>query len=178
MIVSALETFRTNPNASIKEIASFYEPISFLNNKGERNYDQPNKYFLMLQSKNTNDLRFCLFFSLKYFTLFLVQISCFVVRDEREWRQWVDDKFIHAISPNVYRTIAESYQVFKWFDEKGEWEKNFSTIDRYLIRFAGIVVMYLISKRLKSKYIYPNVFLFYEKFCYFCLKSRKSFFNQ
>ncbi|KHJ98292.1 hypothetical protein OESDEN_01732 [Oesophagostomum dentatum] len=38
-------------------------------------------------------------------------------REERQWREWVDGRFIHLISPNVYRTFDESLETFKWFSE-------------------------------------------------------------
>ena len=27
--------------------------------------------------------------------------------EERKWRKWVDDKLVHMLSPNVYRTPSE-----------------------------------------------------------------------
>ena len=50
--------------------------------------------------------------------------------DERKWRKWTDDVFIHTLSPNVYRTMQESLETFKWFDRAGDWEKHFQTWER------------------------------------------------
>lgn len=38
-------------------------------------------------------------------------------REERKWRKWVDDEFVHTLSPNVYRTLDEAYKTFNWFSE-------------------------------------------------------------
>ncbi len=74
------------------------------------------------------------------------------LRDEREWRQWVDSKFMHVIAPNVYRTLKESLDAFHWFDKAGQWEQNFNTFERYCAKYLGAIAMYFISKRLKTRY--------------------------
>lgn len=79
-------------------------------------------------------------------------INKFIFREEREFREWVDDHFIHLISPNVYRTWEESLETFYQFDKVGEWERNFSSIERYLAIYAGAAAMYQISKRLKKRH--------------------------
>ena len=72
-------------------------------------------------------------------------------RAERDWREWVDKKFIHAISPNVYRTMSESLEAFDWFKVAGDWEKQFNTFELISIHYIGAIVMYIIGKRLKKK---------------------------
>ncbi len=51
-------------------------------------------------------------------------------REEREWREWVDNHFIHLISPNVYRTWSESLETFRYFDKAGDWERVFNPVQR------------------------------------------------
>ena len=75
------------------------------------------------------------------------------LRKERKWRKWVDEKFIHVISPNVYRTLRESQEAFKWFDKVGDWEHNFSYYERQFIIYMGFLVMYVIGKRLKNRLV-------------------------
>lgn len=41
----------------------------------------------------------------------------FIFSEERKWRRWVDEVFVHVLSPNVYRTIDESYRTFRWFSD-------------------------------------------------------------
>lgn len=72
-------------------------------------------------------------------------------RSEREWRTWVDEKFVHVISPNIYRTFSEAVESFKWFDKAGDWQSQFSNTERNLIIYLGSTVMYLLGKRLKYK---------------------------
>ena len=35
--------------------------------------------------------------------------------EERRWRRWVDDHFVHVLSPNIYRTYDESLKSFNYF---------------------------------------------------------------
>jgi len=71
---------------------------------------------------------------------------------EQEWRRWVDEDFVHTLSPNVYRTYDEALQAFHWFSEVGDWERLFPTWERLLVVYAGAAVMYFIGKKLKQKY--------------------------
>lgn len=82
--------------------------------------------------------------------LFGVIITSF--REENQWREWVDEKFIHIISPNVYRTFGESLETFHYFDKVGDWKRNFPTWERYLAIYLGATAMYIISKRLKKRH--------------------------
>lgn len=52
-----------------------------------------------------------------YLVCFLIVSSSSFLRDERKWRKWVDDVFVHVLSPNVYRTPTEAFQAFTWFSE-------------------------------------------------------------
>lgn len=73
-------------------------------------------------------------------------------REELKWRIWIDEKFIHVISPNVYRTFGEALETFHYFDQVGEWKRNFPTWERYLAIYLGATAMYFISKRLKKRH--------------------------
>lgn len=72
--------------------------------------------------------------------------------EERHWRRWVDDYFVHLISPNIYRTMRESFESFNHFSDVGEWEKCLTHIERHVVINVGAVAMYMIGKRLKKKY--------------------------
>ena len=48
---------------------------------------------------------------------FRIMILQSFLRDERKWRKWVDDVLVHVLSPNVYRTMDESFQAFEWFSK-------------------------------------------------------------
>ena len=69
-------------------------------------------------------------------------------REEREWREWVDKKLVHALSPNIYRTPSEALQAFQYISTVG----NFSMLERVAAKYFGAIIMYLISKRLKKRY--------------------------
>lgn len=71
--------------------------------------------------------------------------------EERKWRKWADDHLVHMLSPNAYRTPRESLQAFEYFSEVGEWEQNFSTLERQVVIYVGATVMYFIGKILKTK---------------------------
>lgn len=72
--------------------------------------------------------------------------------EERRWRRWVDDHFVHVLSPNIYRTFDEALRSFNYFSEVGEWEKNFSDWERLSVINVGAAAMYMVSKKLKKKY--------------------------
>lgn len=69
-------------------------------------------------------------------------------REEREWREWVDDKLVHVIPPNIYRTPLEAYRAFKYISSVG----NFSRMERFAAKYCGTVAMFVLSKYLKKKY--------------------------
>jgi len=67
----------------------------------------------------------------------------------------VDDVFVHTLSPNIYRTAGESLQAMEYITKVG----NFSNIERIFIYYSGAIVMYLIGKRLKYRYLFLCVFM-------------------
>ena len=43
-----------------------------------------------------------------------------------KWRLWIDNHFVHLISPNVYRTRKEALAAFDYFTANGNfttWQK-------------------------------------------------------
>ena len=38
-----------------------------------------------------------------------------IYREETKWRKWVDDTFVHTLSPNIYRTMKESFQAMAYY---------------------------------------------------------------
>ncbi|KAK6194700.1 hypothetical protein SNE40_000283 [Patella caerulea] len=132
VIISLLESYLTNPSFKIDQLKSFYPCIE--SKEGRKTvYDFPNRYFIMFgekEPKTTPDAR----------------------KSERTWRFWADDHLVHMLSPNVYRTPSEALATFRYFSEVGEWEKNFSTLERLTVIYVGASVMYLIGKLLKRKY--------------------------
>eukprot|EP00240_Pyramimonas_obovata_P005369 CAMPEP_0118934676 /NCGR_PEP_ID=MMETSP1169-20130426/13953_1 /TAXON_ID=36882 /ORGANISM="Pyramimonas obovata, Strain CCMP722" /LENGTH=387 /DNA_ID=CAMNT_0006877603 /DNA_START=73 /DNA_END=1237 /DNA_ORIENTATION=- len=69
--------------------------------------------------------------------------------EEQKWREWVDDRLVHVITPNIYRTVGESIQAFDYITTKG----NFTIVERYAAQVVGVTMMYALSKlRLKKKH--------------------------
>ncbi|KAK5640483.1 hypothetical protein RI129_011294 [Pyrocoelia pectoralis] len=130
MIVSALSSYIKEPNRELRDIVKSYPQITFADESGATKYEIMNRYFLMLdKTVNTKE-----------------------IEEERKWRKWADDVLVHTLSPNVYRTFAESLQSFNWFSEVGEWEKNFPAWERYFIIHVGALAMWIIGKRLKMRH--------------------------
>ncbi|CAF3358532.1 unnamed protein product [Rotaria socialis] len=71
---------------------------------------------------------------------------------ERQWREWVDTKFVHTLSPNIYCTFKQSLNTFLWFSKAGDWEQIFPWYQRWIIVYIGAIVMRVVAGRLKSKY--------------------------
>lgn len=56
------------------------------------------------------------------------------------------------ISPNVYRTLDESFETFEWFASISGWNEYFPRWERNLMVYVGAYAMYLIAKRLKKRH--------------------------
>ncbi|XP_072958608.1 uncharacterized protein [Typha angustifolia] len=68
--------------------------------------------------------------------------------EETKWCRWVDGHLVHVLSPNIYRTTSEALESFDYIAKHG----NFSTTERFTVKYAGAAAMYMISKKLKKKY--------------------------
>jgi microsomal prostaglandin-E synthase 2 len=68
--------------------------------------------------------------------------------EETKWRKWVDNHLVHMLSPNMYRNTSEALEAFDYITSNG----NFSTYEKYSVKYAGAAAMYFVSKKLKKKY--------------------------
>jgi microsomal prostaglandin-E synthase 2 len=134
MIISAMATYLKNISVNIEDVANFYPSVSFIDSDGKRKSDIMNKYFIMNEDESEKSKRLN-------------------SDNERKWRQWSDDVLVHSLSPNAYRTLSEAINSFKWFSIAGEWEKNFPIWETLLMVYGGAFMMWLISKKLKKKYM-------------------------
>ena len=68
---------------------------------------------------------------------------------EAQWTSWVDDKLVHILPPNIYRTPAEALQAFEYISDCS----NFSPAQRVLAKYSGALIMYALTHlKLKKKY--------------------------
>ncbi|KAK7495742.1 hypothetical protein BaRGS_00012962 [Batillaria attramentaria] len=133
VIMSILESWRHNPQQSLEKYLECYVCIES-EEKGKKVYDFPNRYFIMFFDR-TN-----------------LPTTVEQRQEERKWRKWTDDHLVHMLSPNVYRTPSEALQAFNYFSKVGEWEQNFSTVERLVVIYTGAAVMYVLGKLLRKKY--------------------------
>lgn len=49
-------------------------------------------------------------------------------REEAKWREWVDNKYIHTLPVNIYRTMRESLQAFEYITQVD----SFSPVQKFL----------------------------------------------
>lgn len=120
----------------LHRIVTNYQSIEIEDDDGNKKQDIPNKYFLMLGD-------------IKDFELEKRDSN---LAEERRWRDWADSVLVHSISPNIYRTLPESYQAFQTFSVVGNWNENLTAFERFLGIYAGSGVMWLIAKRLKKRH--------------------------
>ena len=66
---------------------------------------------------------------------------------EEKWAKWVDERFVHVITPNIYRTWTEAFKSFDYITERGK----FGWVERQSVRLSGAVSMYLISQNVLKK---------------------------
>jgi microsomal prostaglandin-E synthase 2 len=66
---------------------------------------------------------------------------------EEVWCKWIDDRFVHVLTPNIYKTFTEAFASFDYITDRG----NFGFFERQSARIAGAVSMYAISKMVLKK---------------------------
>ncbi|XP_014607389.1 PREDICTED: prostaglandin E synthase 2 [Polistes canadensis] len=133
MIISLLSSFMRDKSQNISELVEYYPNIGMHDDNGKFKYEIMNKYFLMYNQIPKG-------------------VSMNTIVEERKWRQWADDVLVHTLSPNVYRTLNESYETFEWFSDVGQWKEYFPAWERILIVNVGACAMWLIGKRLKKRH--------------------------
>lgn len=135
VVISILQTYLLRKNATLSDVIDLYPAHTTADPKSKKpKVTYPNEFVIMPEREieSHEELQ--------------------NLRDEREIREWVDNKFIHLISPNVYRTWSEALETFQHFDKVGEWERNFSTVGRYMAIYVGAAAMWQISKILKKRH--------------------------
>jgi len=121
-------------SSTVHNIAKFYPTVRFTDEKGMEQADIMNKYFLMFGDTNNNSR------------------NKDDIIAERKWRTWADSVYVHTLSPNIYRTMSESIDSFKYFDKVGEWDKNFKAWERTLVIYVGAFAMWMVGKRLQKRH--------------------------
>ncbi|XP_064395384.1 prostaglandin E synthase 2-like [Halichondria panicea] len=130
LIVSSVRSAMVNNGLSISQALDFYPLVPYTDSKGKTQEDRANKYFIMFPDGGSDSL------------------SLAQRREEREWREWVDNKLVHILPSNIYRTFSESITSFDYISSVG----NFSRFERVATKYIGAVSMFLISKKLKKRY--------------------------
>lgn len=134
MIISLLASYINDRSQGIQELADYYPNIGMHDDNGKFKHEIMNKYFLMYNKMPPKD------------------VSLNRIVEERKWRKWADEVLVHTLSPNVYRTLGESYETFSWFSEVGRWKEYFPAWEQTLIVNVGACAMWLIAKSLKKRY--------------------------
>ncbi|BFZ20736.1 hypothetical protein BsWGS_23775 [Bradybaena similaris] len=133
VIISVLESYLHDRTTNLAKYVSYY-PCLTEDVGRKKKFDFANKYFIMFQ-ETTN-----------------LSTTPEYRKEERKWRKWADDHLVHMLSPNAYRTVKEALQAFHYFSAVGQWEQNFSFLERQVIIYVGAAVMYVMGMILKSKY--------------------------
>ncbi|XP_045702156.1 prostaglandin E synthase 2 isoform X3 [Phyllostomus hastatus] len=131
VIISALKTYLVS-GQPLEVIITYYPPMKSLNDQGKEVTEFCNKYWLMLDEKEAQQM-----YGGKE-----------ARTEEMKWRQWADDWLVHLISPNVYRTPTEALASFDYIVREGK----FGAVEGAVAKYLGAAAMYLISKRLKSRH--------------------------
>ena len=68
--------------------------------------------------------------------------------EEARWRAWVDSTLVRLLSPNIYRSLPEAWEAFRYMTQR-----NFSPAAAVLpARVVGSLAMWGLSGRLKARY--------------------------
>ena len=65
------------------------------------------------------------------------------------WYQWVDEKLVRKLAPNIYRTWPEATESFEYISENSALGNGMSA---FVTQYVGAIGMYFIAKRLCKKY--------------------------
>jgi microsomal prostaglandin-E synthase 2 len=71
--------------------------------------------------------------------------------EQLQWRSWVDERLVRLLTVCIYRTWGESAQASDYITQR-----NFSRLVSYPAKWAGTGLMYVIARRMKSKYSFPE----------------------
>ncbi|RWS25785.1 prostaglandin E synthase 2-like protein [Leptotrombidium deliense] len=141
LIISILRTLIVHSGSSnedLKSLIQLYQNISYSDLSTKKEVKQVvNRYFLMFGDTIGPE-------TYKKMEQHLI--------DERKWRQWGDEVFVHVLSPNVYRHFGESLRTFEYFSKVGNWEEYFPQWERLFVIYLGASVMLFVSKMLKRKH--------------------------
>ncbi|KRY88997.1 Epoxide hydrolase 1 [Trichinella pseudospiralis] len=133
VIISFLQSYMLNPDADLHTILSAYPSSLIKGDDKKMQLVSPNKYFLMIPDKQKH-------------------VNEEILDEERKWRSWVDDCFVHVISPNIYRTMKESLKAFQWFSDVSDWRNTFHTWERLTAVYLGATVMFFVGKQLRKRH--------------------------
>jgi len=129
VIVSVLRSQAVQPGKSVDELLRYYPAVESKNEKGKPVTEFQNRYRVMYGEDVPKETR--------------EQII-----EESKWRKWVDDRYVHMMSPNIYRTMGEAFQAFEYISRVG----NFSRMETVLAQYVGAVAMYFVGKSIKKKH--------------------------
>lgn len=129
VIISALSSFIINKSSTLSDILKHYPTIIETNDKGKQKKVIINRHNIHHGSLSDDTKR--------------------KLEEETKWREWVDNYFVHLISPNLYRTIPEAYKAFNYHVSLGKFHKTWEGV---IAKYGGAVAMYGIGKLIKKKY--------------------------
>ncbi|TNN52420.1 Prostaglandin E synthase 2 [Liparis tanakae] len=132
VIISSLKTYLISRDKSVSDILRCYPEMKSVNDRGKEVTEYANKYWVMLGEGEAAAL----------------YPDKGAQKEERKWRQWADDWLVHLVSPNVYRTSGEALASFDYIVREGK----FGTYEGFFAKYVGAAAMFLIAKRLKSRY--------------------------
>jgi len=131
VIISAMASYMIDPHSkSLKDIVNNFPTTTELKNGKEVKLIR-NKNYLFINEE------------------LLTGVREKTLLRESKWRDWVDDYFLHLISPNLYRTISESVKAFDYHISLGPYK---GTWEGFAAKYFGSVGMWAIGKLIKKKY--------------------------
>ncbi|CAF0876993.1 unnamed protein product [Rotaria sp. Silwood1] len=179
LIISAIESYLRQPTKTFKNIMKLYKSVVEKDQKGNLFFNYPNRYFIIeplindrLEMIKEEQKSIVNKQSKSFFARLFSRSSSQSDIDskklqnetinkpksneenefERQWREWVDNKFIHVISPNIYSTLKQSLNTMHWFSKVGDWEEIFPWYQRWIFVYFGAIAMRVLAIYLKKKY--------------------------
>jgi microsomal prostaglandin-E synthase 2 len=69
-----------------------------------------------------------------------------------KWNEWVDKDLALKLPPNIYNTIPEAFEAFKYISQVPNW----SFISRFYLRVTGSLFMRFFKKKMMKKYNFKS----------------------
>lgn len=131
VIISAMASYMIDDTRPLADIVKNFAEVTETKLDGKEVKVIPNKNYLFIDEH------------------LLTPVKERALKKETKWREWTDSYFIHLISPNLYRSLGESYNACSYHISLGQLNGTWAGV---VGKYFGPFGMWMIGKAVKKKY--------------------------